>query len=515
MNTVTFAGAQGHSKSSPNRNGAGSSSLKQQTSWPKTTPSRKLSTSRASSPYRKEDHYQNMLASYPTPSLFIRDIPGPNSSSSASPSGASSPRISILQSQHRHMQGPLSADHLEGHVKMRSAFLDDRQHVVRTRVRSEDGRRFHYSSERSAGSLCPKSSVVVDQSLNESPVTPFLVQYGGSNNTTMDHSSSSAAPTHVTGPMADGLLEVANAHQHDIQQHSFHAYHIDGRLGNIGAKKSDASPLPSLVGCPTFQHPGLSRDSTAEPHRWDKKQHQQQQISPKVARGSTMNDHFSQPSIHYHNQRQDGHKSHGHAPFQQSNTPHSTGHPPCGMYSEKPQHQHQNRQHHSDQQHHHYQVQPPCQYPFNHCTESISGTRLHSRSSRTFTPQPFLFEQKHFNFQTQELTSVKPRPFQLTDFTVKRTIGTGSCGRVLLVQSVFNSRFYALKVLKKRQVVQSNQIEHVNEEKRILQRIRHPFLVKTWGTFQDSANLYIVMDYVVGGELFSVLRRMQVIISTQ
>jgi len=75
---------------------------------------------------------------------------------------------------------------------------------------------------------------------------------------------------------------------------------------------------------------------------------------------------------------------------------------------------------------------------------------------------------------------------------------------------VYNSRFYALKVLKKKQIVQSNQVEHVNEEKRILEQIRHPFLVKTWGTFQDPSNLYIVMDYVVGGELFSVLRRMQV-----
>ncbi|KAK3808387.1 MAG: kinase-like domain-containing protein [Benniella sp.] len=137
------------------------------------------------------------------------------------------------------------------------------------------------------------------------------------------------------------------------------------------------------------------------------------------------------------------------------------------------------------------------------------NNRSFNHLSRTPTSQPFQFEQRHFNFQTQELTTVKPRPFQLSDFTVNRTIGTGSCGRVLLVQSVFNFRFYALKVLKKRQVVQLNQIEHVNEEKRILEKIRHPFLVKTWGTFQDTTSLYIVMDYVVGGELFSVLRRMQ------
>ncbi|KAF9365276.1 camp-dependent protein kinase catalytic subunit [Mortierella sp. NVP85] len=165
------------------------------------------------------------------------------------------------------------------------------------------------------------------------------------------------------------------------------------------------------------------------------------------------------------------------------------------------------------QQHQHHQVKPPYHYLLNQHSSYVGGFNGNNRSFnhlfKTPTSQPFQFEQGHFNFQTQELTAVKPRPFQLSDFTVNRTIGTGSCGRVLLVQSVFNFRFYALKVLKKRQVVQSNQIEHVNEEKRILEKIRHPFLVKTWGTFQDTTNLYIVMDYVVGGELFSVLRRMQ------
>ncbi|KAG0210824.1 camp-dependent protein kinase catalytic subunit [Mortierella sp. GBA30] len=193
-----------------------------------------------------------------------------------------------------------------------------------------------------------------------------------------------------------------------------------------------------------------------------------------------------------------------------------------GVYGQDPNMQHQNQQQHLPQQQYHQAQTPPAYYcqqqsPYQYSPTggyySHQGTRSnrsHSQSShRTISPQPFQFEQKHFNFQTQELTAVKPRPFQLSDFTINRTIGTGSCGRVHLVQSVFNSRFYALKVLKKRQVVQSNQVEHVNEEKRILEQIRHPFLVKTWGTFQDPANLYIVMDYVVGGELFSVLRRMQ------
>lgn len=96
------------------------------------------------------------------------------------------------------------------------------------------------------------------------------------------------------------------------------------------------------------------------------------------------------------------------------------------------------------------------------------------------------------------------------DFTLQRTLGTGSFGRVHLVQSKHNHRFYAMKVLKKAQVVKMKQIEHTNDERRMLNRVRHPFLVTLWGTWQDPRNLYMVMDFVEGGELFSLLRKSQV-----
>lgn len=69
-----------------------------------------------------------------------------------------------------------------------------------------------------------------------------------------------------------------------------------------------------------------------------------------------------------------------------------------------------------------------------------------------------------------------------------------------------------MKVLKKTEVVRLKQVEHTNNEKQILEQVNHPFLINLWGTFQDSANLYMVMDYVVGGELFTVLRKTQVFI---
>lgn len=99
--------------------------------------------------------------------------------------------------------------------------------------------------------------------------------------------------------------------------------------------------------------------------------------------------------------------------------------------------------------------------------------------------------------------------YSLSDFEILRTLGTGSFGRVHLVQSKHNQRFYAVKVLKKQQVVKMKQVEHTNDERSMLQEVKHPFLITLWGTFQDSKNLYMVMDFVEGGELFSLLRKSQ------
>ncbi|KAF1987918.1 protein kinase A [Aulographum hederae CBS 113979] len=110
--------------------------------------------------------------------------------------------------------------------------------------------------------------------------------------------------------------------------------------------------------------------------------------------------------------------------------------------------------------------------------------------------------------QMQPLRATKGK-YNLADFKIERTLGTGSFGRVHLVQSKHNQRYYAVKVLKKAQVVKMKQVEHTNDERKMLQRVKHPFLITLWGTFQDSKNLYMVMDFVEGGELFSLLRKSQ------
>ena len=64
-----------------------------------------------------------------------------------------------------------------------------------------------------------------------------------------------------------------------------------------------------------------------------------------------------------------------------------------------------------------------------------------------------------------------------------------------------------MKVLQKTEVIRLRQVEHVKAERRILSRVRHPFIVDLYATFQDNLNIYMLLSYVPGGELFTHLRR--------
>jgi serine/threonine protein kinase len=62
-------------------------------------------------------------------------------------------------------------------------------------------------------------------------------------------------------------------------------------------------------------------------------------------------------------------------------------------------------------------------------------------------------------------------------------------------------------MLKKAEVIRLQQVEHMLSEKAILACLDHPFIVKLAGTFQDKKYLYMTLEYIVGGEFFTHLRK--------
>lgn len=92
--------------------------------------------------------------------------------------------------------------------------------------------------------------------------------------------------------------------------------------------------------------------------------------------------------------------------------------------------------------------------------------------------------------------------FTLTDFEVLTTLGTGTFGRVRLVKQLVSSQYFALKILKKSEIIRLKQVTHIKSEITLLKMIQHPFVVNLIGHFQDERKLYMVLEYIHGGELF-------------
>lgn len=92
------------------------------------------------------------------------------------------------------------------------------------------------------------------------------------------------------------------------------------------------------------------------------------------------------------------------------------------------------------------------------------------------------------------------------DFDVGVTLGTGSFGRVRFATHKDTTTQWAIKILKKSEVIRLQQVEHIMSEKTILDQCKHPFIVHLACTFQDKRQLYMVLEYVIGGEFFTHLR---------
>lgn len=95
------------------------------------------------------------------------------------------------------------------------------------------------------------------------------------------------------------------------------------------------------------------------------------------------------------------------------------------------------------------------------------------------------------------------------DFILLKVLGQGSFGRVTLVQRKSGGAVFAMKVLRKDNIVRRDQVRRTQTERTVLEIMDHPFIVKLIYAFQTSTNLYFVLEFAAGGELFFHLTRMK------
>jgi len=107
----------------------------------------------------------------------------------------------------------------------------------------------------------------------------------------------------------------------------------------------------------------------------------------------------------------------------------------------------------------------------------------------------------------KEKSKKKKMKIKVKDFEKLKTVGLGSYGRVRLCKHKKTGEIYVMKLLKKNEIIKQKQVDHVYSEFNILSSLKHPFIVQLIGyNFEDPKYIYFIMDYIQGGELFTLLR---------
>ncbi|TRM67617.1 hypothetical protein BD626DRAFT_479309 [Schizophyllum amplum] len=101
----------------------------------------------------------------------------------------------------------------------------------------------------------------------------------------------------------------------------------------------------------------------------------------------------------------------------------------------------------------------------------------------------------------------RTNPTSIKDFDIIKPISKGAFGSVFLAKKKVTGDYYAIKVLKKADMIAKNQITNVKAERMILMKqAESPFVAKLYWTFQSRDNLYLVMEYLNGGDCAALIK---------
>ncbi|KAI1716182.1 protein kinase domain-containing protein [Ditylenchus destructor] len=91
------------------------------------------------------------------------------------------------------------------------------------------------------------------------------------------------------------------------------------------------------------------------------------------------------------------------------------------------------------------------------------------------------------------------------DFHSLKVIGRGAFGEIRLVQKIDTGHIYAMKILRKSEMLEKEQMAHVRAERDILSEADCEWVVTMYFSFQDNINLYLVMEFLPGGDIMTLL----------
>ncbi|KAJ3338968.1 hypothetical protein HDU93_008867 [Gonapodya sp. JEL0774] len=94
----------------------------------------------------------------------------------------------------------------------------------------------------------------------------------------------------------------------------------------------------------------------------------------------------------------------------------------------------------------------------------------------------------------------------IKEFEIIKPISRGAFGKVYLARKTTTQDLYAIKIMKKDNLSRKNMTSHVLAERKVLALARNPFVVRLFYAFQSKEYLYLVMEYLIGGDLSSLIR---------
>ena len=112
----------------------------------------------------------------------------------------------------------------------------------------------------------------------------------------------------------------------------------------------------------------------------------------------------------------------------------------------------------------------------------------------------------HFEFAAEEGGQANV-PMHRDLFDSGPVLGIGAFGYAQIVHYKKTGMTYAMKTLAKRSILKTDQLKHCHDEIENLRAAQNPFIVNLYSCFADDVNIYMVMEFVSGGELYNIIQR--------